>query len=138
LMWGIGDSMVDGLIGAIQNKGWQLLSTLRDIVNRAIEAAKRAIGWGSPSKVFAGIGESMMQGLTEGIENLTKMPTIAVQHAVNMSVAGASSAATGGGVSNTTLNLHFGAGSVRSNKDIRDIADAMQHSLHLYGVKAAK
>lgn len=67
--WGVmGQSIIDGLVGALQKGGGAVIGALRGIVTGAINAAKEAAGIQSPSKVFFEIGLNIGQGLILGID----------------------------------------------------------------------
>jgi phage-related protein len=62
------------LEAAVEQGVWDaanaLLNSVVDAMRRALEAAKRALGIGSPSKEFAkGVGKPIMQGVEVGIDD---------------------------------------------------------------------
>jgi len=144
LLWGLGDQMIDGLIGAIRNKATQVADALRDVVNHAIDEIKRRLGIGSPSKVFAGFGENLVQGFTAGIEKLAKQPALAVGQMAGLTMpavatAGISGISGGYGTGyrgpNIYITNNFGPDSIRSDRDILKMAEQQQRALTLRGVR---
>lgn len=70
-----GSDLIRGLIDGIVAKIKDLVTATAGAALMAIASAKKALGIGSPSTVFAGIGADMMQGLINGV--LTKIPAVA-------------------------------------------------------------
>lgn len=64
----MGKAMIDGLIAGIENGGAALLSAVKGAVNGAVDAAKKALGIASPSKVFAEIGMQTGAGMAVGVD----------------------------------------------------------------------
>lgn len=139
--WNLGDVLMDSLIGAIKNKATQVADSLRDIINRAIDAAKRALGFGSPSKVFIGLGESIVTGFTAGIEKLMKQPALAVGRMASLTIPAIGMAAGAGGYGagqrgvQITIVNRFGPDSIRSDRDILKMVEQQQRALTLRGVR---
>jgi len=62
-----GTSLTTGLKSGIQSGKASVITAAVDVAKSAISAAKRALGIGSPSKVFAGIGKDVAIGMQRGI-----------------------------------------------------------------------
>lgn len=66
--WGsIGKNIMEGIKNGISNMISNLLSTVKQAASDLLNAAKRALGIGSPSKEFAKVGKFMGQGLDIGM-----------------------------------------------------------------------
>lgn len=134
----IGRDMIQGLINGLWSKGWQVSSTLSSIVQNAINNIRNLLGWWSPSKLFIEMGEDLLEGLGIGALAGSKKASRAITDATRAALGGVAAASTGGrGAGGVTIIQHFGPGSIRSNKDIRDAADQAARSARLYGVRAA-
>lgn len=69
----IGQDMIDGIKQGVQNKISSLAETVANAAKRALDAAKRALGINSPSKVFAEqVGIPMGQGIGVGLLESSK------------------------------------------------------------------
>lgn len=65
-----GKAIVRGAEQGVWDAANALLNSVVDAMRRALEAAKRALGIGSPSKEFAkGVGKPIMQGVEVGIDD---------------------------------------------------------------------
>lgn len=64
----IGSMLVQGLIDGIVGKGQAVVDSVTGIANGAVDAAKRALGIASPSRVFAEIGVHTAAGFSQGID----------------------------------------------------------------------
>lgn len=63
----IGADIVQGIIDGVEGAAGQLMDALTNLASDALQAAKDALGIGSPSKEFATIGKFAIQGMMEGI-----------------------------------------------------------------------
>ena len=63
----IGKSMIQGLINGIKSMGSTVVGAIKGVVSGAVNAAKKALGINSPSKVFAQFGKWTGEGLAIGI-----------------------------------------------------------------------
>lgn len=71
---GIGAAIIDGIRGAIMSKAQSIADAAASAVRRALEAARRAIGAHSPSRLFADkVGLPMAQGIVQGFEQGQKL-----------------------------------------------------------------
>jgi tape measure domain-containing protein len=69
----LASAIIDGMTKGISNAGATVIRAITGVANAAINAAKKALGIASPSKVFTGIGEFMMMGMSKGIDALAGM-----------------------------------------------------------------
>lgn len=70
----LGESVITGILEGIKENQAEVLEMLKALAADAIQAAKDAIGFGSPAAEFMPIGESMVQGMLLGAkkENFSK------------------------------------------------------------------
>lgn len=70
----IGSDIVRGIIDGIEGAADWLFDTLKHLASNALEAAKAAIGIGSPSKLFnTDFGQPIVEGAIKGVEALKPM-----------------------------------------------------------------
>lgn len=67
-LYTVGQDIVRGMIEGVDSMVDNLLGTVRDLAGKAMSAAKKALGIGSPSKEFAKIGEDVVAGMAQGIK----------------------------------------------------------------------
>lgn len=128
-MYGAGIRSAQGLVKGLQSQEKAIEKQMMRIAESMKKAIKRALGIKSPSTVFAEIGTWIPKGLAKGVGDGAHHATAAVQHLAG-SVAGAGSygsaglAVAGGGavVNNYTVNVNV-EGSIRSDRDIRDVVE---------------
>lgn len=89
----VGMAMIDGLTGGLLSAGPKVLQAITGIANSAIQAAKKALGIASPSKVFATIGAQTAEGMETGVD----AGSAGVSSALEGMVAPPDVAAPGGG-----------------------------------------
>ena len=66
---GLGRDIINGIISGIKNAGSMLWNSLKDVASSALNAAKRFLKIGSPSKVFADeVGQWIPEGVAVGVE----------------------------------------------------------------------
>lgn len=65
----VGEGIIDGMVDAIKSGLSSVVGAIMDVVNRAIQAAKDALGISSPSRVFADMGRDTVGGFNEGAES---------------------------------------------------------------------
>lgn len=63
----IGRSIVDGIAAGVRGAAGSLIGALRDLGNQLPDPVKKAIGFGSPAKVFIEVGASIVDGLRIGL-----------------------------------------------------------------------
>jgi TP901 family phage tail tape measure protein len=131
-MYKAGIRSAQGLVKGLQSQEKAIEKQMMRIAKAMEKAIKKALGIHSPSRVFAEIGTWIPKGLAKGVEGGTQHATHAV-HRLAGAVAGAGQfagaglalAAGGGGatvVNNYTVNVNV-AGSVRSDRDLRDVLE---------------
>ena len=77
---GLGGDIIRGIISGIRNAGSMLWSALKDVASSALNAAKKFLHIGSPSKVFADeVGRWIPEGVAVGIEANTDSMTDAMK-----------------------------------------------------------
>ena len=72
LLYGAGQSIVQGLINGIMSMGGWLQEQARSIANSALQAAKNALGVKSPSTKMMVVGEQFGEGFVIGVDNMLK------------------------------------------------------------------
>lgn len=87
----IGSSIIDGIIDGVESAASALASAAVAAVNDALDAAKSAIGFGSPAKKFIPLGLSMDQGMAIGLHRGAPMVASAGAASASAALAGASS-----------------------------------------------
>ncbi len=71
-----GKAIVDGIISGVKSAGSALIATLVDLAMSALNAAKTALGIGSPSKVFAdNVGTPIVLGIIQGLNKTWPLVT---------------------------------------------------------------
>lgn len=68
----IAGNLIDGLVSGIGAGLSRIIGAVRDLADRAVDAAKSFFGIDSPSKRFREIGEFVIDGFVIGIENNTR------------------------------------------------------------------
>lgn len=107
----LGTSIVDGVIDGIKDKASALWDELTSLANRALTAAKSALGIASPSKLFSDeVGRWIPPGIAAGVEkNVSPL---------NNTMAKLSSDITGDMATATTTTKSAGAAqNMRTNAD---------------------
>lgn len=139
--WGaIGKGILKGIAKGISD-GIQLIKdAARKAAKAALEAAKGFLGIDSPSKVFMELGKFSAEGFAKGMQEetvvagasakmayrATGLPQITFPQAAPRERSGRA----------IIINNYFGVDSVRSDRDIRRIAELQERSLRLHGVGA--
>ena len=133
-----GKDLIQGVIDGIRDKISGVVAAVTAIYDAALEVWRKIWNLGSPSKVMFESGQFIMQGAVEGIESMSEE--------FKMSLVGATDGLLGGGMPLTPafaggginalagggtpqITLKFGRDSVRSDKDIEDITDAVERLL---------
>jgi hypothetical protein len=78
----LGSDVIDGLVAGVRNAGPRFIGALKGVVQGAINAAKAALGIGSPSKLFAEFGLNTGEGFAIGIEGTEKAVAAATEDAL--------------------------------------------------------
>jgi hypothetical protein len=130
---------MDALRDAIYQKAQDIANALRWVVQRAVDAFLASLGMSSESKVFYEFGQNIAEAFTSGIEDLSHKPAIAVTHMADFTGVTAQAAVgpprEGYAATPIIIHNHFGRDSVRSAQDVLLIADQIQRSLELKGVR---
>lgn len=69
----LGSAIIEGMIRGLSSGAGRLNSMARDIANRALNAAKAALGISSPSKEFFKVGEWSSEGMALGLQSYSKL-----------------------------------------------------------------
>lgn len=79
-MASIGRNIVQGIINGVTGAASRLFTTLRNLANKALNAAKNALGIHSPSRVMRDVvGKNIALGIAEGVEQNTGAVTEAMK-----------------------------------------------------------
>ncbi len=90
----VGDAIVSGIASGIESGASAIINAAKDAAMDALNAAKSALGIGSPSKLFASeIGKPMAQGMAAGLVAHAPMVAGAAQYAAGAALEGGSSVA---------------------------------------------
>jgi len=124
---GIGKAIMDGVVSGVKAGGGALMAEMRDLANKALSAAKSALGIASPSKKFMKIGEDVAQGFIKGIMVWSDDAAEAVEKLVDV-----------GGALTSGFTDRFGKEVVSPLKDIADqrqneLADIEKRVTELFG-----
>lgn len=84
LLYSAGEDIVRGLLDGITASWHWVTDKLSSLVDSLSSAAKKVLGIGSPSRVFAGLGIAIGQGLAEGIASSRRQVSRAVAGLVNI------------------------------------------------------
>jgi hypothetical protein len=117
----VGDSIVSGIANGISSGAGKIISAAKDAALDALNAAKRALGIASPSKVFEmEIGQNIAIGMAKGITRSAPM----------VAAAGATlgrAAQAGANTTNYYLTANYGY------QDERSLRDDVRYLQMLYG-----
>jgi hypothetical protein len=94
-----GQALIVGFINGIISYAVNVVQTVMGVIQAVIDAVKKLLNLGSPSKVFAGIGRNMMLGLEEGVNKFSNQPisaTVQTTGAVIQAVSGIRTGGAGG------------------------------------------
>lgn len=144
LLWDAGKNIIQGLIGGIKNMVGAAIDAVKGAIGDVIGGAKRLLGIGSPSRVFADIGRNVMLGMEQGINALAGRPAAALARAtgglaVNVPTIGGGAVGTyaaGGAPPPPIANGRPLAITVNAatNADPQEIADEVEWALRTAGV----
>lgn len=90
---GVADSIVSGIVSGIESGASSIINAAKDAAMAALDAAKKAIGFGSPAKAFMPVGFSMGSGMAVGMAASAPMVADAASYTAGAGVAGASNVA---------------------------------------------
>jgi len=135
----VGRALIDGLRQGIEQAVGAVAEAAAAVVRAAIAAARAAMGASSPAREFIEIARYAMEGMQKGLDMFGKLPREALEgqmrhliQPVGLPVP-AMTGAGSGPVINVTLQ--FGRDSVRSDRDIEDIARRIEEIFVLRGVR---
>jgi len=86
----LASNIIDGLVRGLVSGAGQVIQTLINLALDAFEAAKRALGISSPSKLFHWIGEKVPEGLANGVVKTTGLVVDAIGGLIDKGVDTAS------------------------------------------------
>lgn len=112
----VASNMIQGLADGITNGADKVVTALKGVVQRAISAAKTALGIASPSKVFEGLGDFTAQGFAQGVEGGAGQAQAAMQSMVEPP-SSAQAPAGGTTVGGHTFHVTFSGGESSSFDD---------------------
>jgi phage-related protein len=70
LLWSAGKDIVQGMINGVKSMGTTLVNAIVNLIPGPVRGVvKKALGIGSPSKVFKGFGQNIMEGLVIGLQD---------------------------------------------------------------------
>ena len=123
----LGKNIIRGIINGIKALGSEVGSAIKDVANQALDAAKKALGIHSPSKVFAdSVGQYIPAGIAEGITDNVSSITDAMNTATNATTSAFNpTMASGTQIGGITLNIYGAEG-----QDINELADIIQDRLN--------
>lgn len=85
----LGENMVSGMSKGAEDNEWQLIGSLKNVVDSAVNAAKKALGINSPSKVMADlIGKNMALGVGVGFEDNMRDVNKQIEKSLNVEAMG--------------------------------------------------
>lgn len=127
---GVGAQLVQGLVDGITGGGASVVNALKNVVGSGIDAAKKALGIASPSKVFAEIGAQTAAGMSGGVEGGTNDVQQSVAAMVSPPDAPATNAsapsAQGGGAGTYYITIQAPEGSAEAViQAVRDTLSAL-------------
>lgn len=121
----MGAALIQGLIDGIMSGGSSVVSAMTGVVGGAVDAAKKALGIASPSKVFAEIGMQTAAGMAGGVEGETSNVSSALESMVAPpdvtapTIAGGSSASVN--LAGAQFIFHGVEGAEDAENRIRDL-----------------
>ncbi|MFE9448263.1 phage tail tape measure protein [Streptomyces sp. NPDC006739] len=129
-MYGAGLKSAQGLVKGLQSQEKAIEAQMMRIAKSMQKAIKSALGIRSPSRVFTEIGTWIPKGLAKGVDGSAHHATDAVNRLAGAMTStgargGAGLAMAGGGttvVNQYTVNVTV-EGSVRSDRDLRDVVE---------------
>jgi hypothetical protein len=132
-----GKDIIQGLIDGINSKLSGVVSAITAIYDAALAIWKKIWALESPSRVMFESGQLIMQGAVEGIDSMSEDFKMSLVGATDGLLGGAPlTPAFAGGINSVVggatppqITLKFGRDSVRSDRDIEDITDAVERLL---------
>ena len=128
----MGRNIIQGMINGIMSMASAIAAKAREVVQRAVDAAKSALGIKSPSRVFMEIGGYTAEGMAIGMEANTKLVTDAASIMVGSSIPAVSAdSGSSGGAAGVSLVVN-----VYGSVGVDDIGDKIVRKLAQAGVIA--
>lgn len=103
----VGEALMNSLRDGILGVARAIADAAANVVRGAVDAAKRALGIRSPSKVFWEMGREMMRGLALGIEKAMELPVLETRLAVGHAAAAGGGTGIGGGLRPVAIHIHY-------------------------------
>lgn len=130
----IGTDMINGLVKGIKFGAGAVYDAMANVVNGAIDGAKKLLGIASPSAVFASIGDNTAAGFSKGVEG----GAADAQGALEAMVAPPEAAATGaraGAGGGVTLNIAaINVNGQNAKEQALDFVDQLTQMLENLGI----
>lgn len=125
----VGEALLDGITVGVQNGTGALGNAMDKAIREGIDAAKKAAGIQSPSKVMREqVGKMLMQGVSVGMDDETPTVLERIKSGMNKIISGAQSIVTGSSLSfPTTLALSNGM-NIDYNRMGEALSNAVQDS----------
>jgi uncharacterized protein (DUF2062 family) len=98
LLYSVGQAIVSGLLSGIESAWSGLVNKLQSLIGGLSKAAKKLLGIGSPSRVFAEIGAQTAAGLALGMDGARSAVAAAAGRMAGAAIGGGTPALAGGGV----------------------------------------
>jgi hypothetical protein len=100
-----GQALMIGFINGCISYGVYLIQTVMHVIQAVIDAVKRLLNIGSPSKVFSGIGKNMMLGLEVGVNEFSDRPISATTQTTGAVIQAAGAIRSGGSGAARSVNV---------------------------------
>lgn len=103
----MGENIIKGIVKGIVDNAGAVAKAVIDAAHGAISAGLKALGIGSPSKVFAEMGMNVMRGMRVGIQNGMGLPVSAIKTLGPAMVSSAIGSATSNDSHNSSINQYY-------------------------------
>jgi len=140
-LFGIGQSIIRGLIDGINSMIRAVSDSVRNVASGAVNAVRNLLGIRSPSKVFAELGVNVGEGFAEGIKSTKRMLNRAAVDIGHTAISGTAGAVQQPGASvpqNITNNITFADMMRGAVFHIREEADIDRVAQKLYEKQQSK
>lgn len=141
----VGTNIVMGIVHGVEGSAGTLFSSLKSLASNALSSAKSFLGINSPSRLFASeVGQWISHGIAQGVTDYAHVAVNAVRNVSGALTGGISgrfagpslgTAGMAGGGSVTNVVQVTVQGTVRSDRDLRDVVQ--QEMLRLGGRNSA-
>jgi TP901 family phage tail tape measure protein len=136
-----GSAIIQGAIDGMKSKGQDAIDAVKGIYNKVLAWWQKIWDLGSPSKVMFKSGVDIVQGAVLGIESMKGAISGALDTALGpMNPLNAPSAAglAGNTVGGSTYQINVEVGSVRDDRDLQRIADAVVKAIEQKSTNAMR